>query len=254
MDRLSGVVAQATTALQNGRLVDLITHQATHDQLTGLANRLRFTTELREAVSRAEQASESGALLYVDLDQFKPVNDEFGHEIGDALLVAVAKRLEGCTRAPDVVARLGGDEFAVLLVAAGPGEIETVSQRIAGAFHEPFVVGGPVPAAGREHRSLAVPASTPATPTACCAAPTRRCSPRSAPTTPSGSTAASPRRPPEAPAPPPPVPGRRLRRRRPGPPQGLDRVPARELLDGDPAQLGELLQGRAAAEAAPAAA
>ncbi|HEX3690845.1 MAG TPA: diguanylate cyclase [Solirubrobacteraceae bacterium] len=140
-DRLSGVVAQATTALQNGRLVDLITHQANHDQLTGLANRLRFTTELRDAVSRAHTGAESGALLYVDLDRFKPVNDEFGHEIGDALLVAVAQRLQGCTRASDVVARLGGDEFAVLLVAAGPEEIEKVSERIAAAFAEPFVVG-----------------------------------------------------------------------------------------------------------------
>jgi diguanylate cyclase (GGDEF)-like protein len=140
-DRLSGVVAQASTALQNGRLVDLITHQATHDQLTGLANRLRFTTELRDAVSRAQDSSESGALLYLDLDQFKPVNDEFGHQIGDALLAAVAKRLEGCTRGSDVVARLGGDEFAVLLVAAGPEEIDKVSERIAGAFAEPFVVG-----------------------------------------------------------------------------------------------------------------
>ena len=140
-DRLSGVVAQATTALQNGRLVDLITHQATHDQLTGLANRVRFTTELRDAVNRAHAGSESGALLYVDLDRFKPVNDEFGHETGDALLVAVAERLESCTRASDVVARLGGDEFAVLLVAAGPEEIEKVSERIAAAFAEPFVVG-----------------------------------------------------------------------------------------------------------------
>jgi diguanylate cyclase (GGDEF)-like protein len=140
-DRLSGVVAQASTALQNGRLVDLITHQATHDQLTGLANRLRFTTELRDAVTRAQDSAESGALLYVDLDQFKPVNDEFGHQIGDALLVAAAKRLEGCTRGSDVVARLGGDEFAVLLVAAGPEEIDKVSERITSAFAEPFVVG-----------------------------------------------------------------------------------------------------------------
>jgi diguanylate cyclase (GGDEF)-like protein len=140
-DRLSGVVAQATTALQNGRLVDLITYQATHDQLTGLANRLRFTTELRDAVDRAHSGAESGALLYVDLDQFKPVNDEFGHETGDALLVAVAQRLENCTRATDVVARLGGDEFAVLLIAAGPQEIEKVSERIEAAMAEPFVVG-----------------------------------------------------------------------------------------------------------------
>jgi len=141
LDRVSGVVAQATTALQNGRLVDLITHQATHDQLTGLANRLRFTTELREAVTRAGEGAESGALLYVDLDRFKPVNDDFGHEAGDAVLVAVAARLRHCTRSADVVARLGGDEFAVLLRSAGPEEIEKVSQRIAAAFEEPFAVG-----------------------------------------------------------------------------------------------------------------
>ncbi len=140
-DRLSGVAAQATTALQNGRLVDLITHQATHDQLTGLANRVRLTTELRAAVTRAQVSAESGALLYVDLDRFKPVNDEFGHETGDALLVAVAARLQSFTRASDVVARLGGDEFAVLLVAAGPEEIERVSERIVAGFAEPFVVG-----------------------------------------------------------------------------------------------------------------
>ena len=133
-DRLSGIVAQATTALQNGRLVDLITHQATHDQLTGLANRLRFTRELREAVSRADEGAESGALLYLDLDGFKPVNDQFGHETGDAVLMVVAQRLERCTRSSDVVARLGGDEFAVLLRSAGPEEIETVSERITSAF------------------------------------------------------------------------------------------------------------------------
>ncbi|MGH2876094.1 MAG: diguanylate cyclase domain-containing protein, partial [Solirubrobacteraceae bacterium] len=78
LDRLSGVAAQATTALQSGRLVDVITHQALHDQLTGLANRLSFTNELQAALRRAAQGSESGALLYVDLDRFKPVNDEFG--------------------------------------------------------------------------------------------------------------------------------------------------------------------------------
>jgi diguanylate cyclase (GGDEF)-like protein len=96
---------------------------------------------LREAVSRAHAGTESGALLYVDLDRFKPVNDEFGHETGDALLVAVARRLQNCTRGSDVVARLGGDEFAVLLAAAGPEEIEKVSERIVAGFAEPFVVG-----------------------------------------------------------------------------------------------------------------
>ncbi|HET8979114.1 MAG TPA: diguanylate cyclase [Solirubrobacteraceae bacterium] len=142
LDRLSGVTAQATTALQNGRLVDLITHQATHDQLTGLANRRQFTAEVRTAVARARDTAESGALLYVDLDRFKPVNDELGHEAGDELLVAVAERLRGCTRAGDVVARLGGDEFAVLLAAAEPGDVERVSERIVAGFREPFAVTG----------------------------------------------------------------------------------------------------------------
>jgi diguanylate cyclase (GGDEF)-like protein len=142
LNRLSGVSAQATTALQNGRLVDLITHQAQHDQLTGLANRLRFTNELRTAMDRALEHSERGALFYVDLDQFKPVNDEFGHEIGDELLVAVAERLNGCTRDSDIVARLGGDEFAVLLPSADDQDIARVSARIVAAFRDPFAVGG----------------------------------------------------------------------------------------------------------------
>ncbi|MGH2888836.1 MAG: diguanylate cyclase domain-containing protein, partial [Solirubrobacteraceae bacterium] len=142
LDRLSGVAAQATTALQNGRLVDVITHQALHDQLTGLANRLSLTNQLQAALRRAVQGSESGALLYVDLDRFKPVNDEFGHETGDELLAAVAGRLRAATRAGDVVARLGGDEFALLLVSAGAPEVRMISERIVAALREPFVVGG----------------------------------------------------------------------------------------------------------------
>ena len=91
-----------------------------HDQLTGLANRLQFTDQLRAAINRARTGvSESVTLFYVDLDRFKPVNDEFGHEIGDAAAGRRGQAAERCTRAADVVARLGGDEFAVLLVAAG---------------------------------------------------------------------------------------------------------------------------------------
>ena len=142
LNRLSGVAAQATTALQNGRLVDVITHQALHDQLTGLANRVKLTNELRSAMTRAQEGSESGALLYVDLDRFKPVNDEFGHETGDALLAAVAERLDRCTRDTDIVARLGGDEFAVLLVCAEAEDIERVAERIVAAFSEPIAIDG----------------------------------------------------------------------------------------------------------------
>ena len=143
LDRLSGVAAQATTALQNGHLLDEMTHQAMHDQLTGLANRLQFTGQLRDAISRARKEVHPVTLLYMDLDGFKPVNDEFGHDIGDQLLVAVAKRLASCTRAEDTVARLGGDEFAVLIDSrTTPADAEGISDRLAAAVTRPFVIDG----------------------------------------------------------------------------------------------------------------
>jgi diguanylate cyclase (GGDEF)-like protein len=142
-DRLSGVAAQATTALQNGRLLDEVTHQAMHDQLTGLGNRLQFTDQLRRALARAREQVYPVTLLYLDLDGFKPVNDEFGHDVGDQLLVAVAKRLQSCTREDDTVARLGGDEFAVLIdCKASPQDAEKVSDRLAAALTKPFVIDG----------------------------------------------------------------------------------------------------------------
>lgn len=143
LNRLSGVAAQATTALQNGRLVDQITHQAMHDQLTGLANRLQFTEELRRAINRARRSTKLVTILYLDLDRFKPVNDEFGHEVGDLVLMEVARRLDGCTRAADTVARLGGDEFAVLVTDHhSADETDQLCQRLGDAFAEPFTVAG----------------------------------------------------------------------------------------------------------------
>ena len=141
LDRLSGVAAQATTALQNGRLVDQITHQALHDQLTGLANRLQFADQLRKAVNRARHRDELVTMFYIDLDGFKPVNDEFGHDIGDRLLTALGERLTGCVRSSDLVARLGGDEFAVLITTqTSAEESEAVARRLNGAFADPFVI------------------------------------------------------------------------------------------------------------------
>jgi diguanylate cyclase (GGDEF)-like protein len=141
-DRLSGVAAQATIALQNGRLVDQMTHQALHDQLTGLPNRLQFNDRLRGAVAQARSRNETVTLFYLDLDGFKPVNDEFGHEVGDKLLVHVGDRLAACLRGSDTVARLGGDEFAVLIDGpAPPDAVEALGQRLVGAFAEPFRCG-----------------------------------------------------------------------------------------------------------------
>ena len=98
---------------------------------------------LRDAISRAREEIHPVTLLYMDLDGFKPVNDEFGHDIGDQLLVAVAKRLAACTRVEDTVARLGGDEFAVLVDSGtAPADAEQVSDRLAAAVTRPFVIGG----------------------------------------------------------------------------------------------------------------
>jgi diguanylate cyclase (GGDEF)-like protein len=142
-DRLSGVAAHAVTALENGRLVDHITHQARHDRLTGLSNRLAFGEQLAEVTGRARESKNPIALFYVDLDGFKVVNDEFGHAFGDTLLREVAGRLLGCVRAEDVVARLGGDEFAILVDADGdPKALSAVSARLEHAFDEPFEIEG----------------------------------------------------------------------------------------------------------------
>ena len=140
LERLAGVAAQASVALQNGRLVDAFAQHALHDSLTGLANRLQFNEILREVVDRSSAAGGSVALLFIDLDGFKAINDSYGHDVGDELLVAVGARLRGCTRSGDTVGRLGGDEFAVLIEhAAG---LERVSCRLQDAFCEPFAVAG----------------------------------------------------------------------------------------------------------------
>jgi diguanylate cyclase (GGDEF)-like protein len=141
LDRLSGVAAQATTALENGRLLDQVTHQARHDGLTGLPNRATFTEYLHVAVE--DERSARATLFFIDLDGFKPVNDELGHEMGDKLLIAVGERLRTCTRAQDTVARLGGDEFGVLMLGeAEPDDADLLARRLAGTFATPFVVDG----------------------------------------------------------------------------------------------------------------
>jgi diguanylate cyclase (GGDEF)-like protein len=143
LDRLSGVAAQATTALQNGRLVDQITHQALHDQLTGLANRLQFADQLRKAVNRARQREEEVTMFYIDLDGFKPVNDKYGHDVGDQLLATLGQRLSGALRASDLVARLGGDEFAVLITTqTSAGDADALAARLTETFNEPFLIDG----------------------------------------------------------------------------------------------------------------
>lgn len=94
---------------------DRLDHLAHHDALTGLPNRLHFMAALERALAHADREQTSVALLFVDLDHFKAINDSFGHAVGDQLLAAVARRLQQAVRSEDLVARLGGDEFVVTL-------------------------------------------------------------------------------------------------------------------------------------------
>jgi diguanylate cyclase (GGDEF)-like protein len=111
--------AQADLSQQALRLCQLESLSVT-DELTGLFNRRGFRHELTRALARAERAQETGLLLLVDLDHFKPINDTYGHAAGDQVLIAVGRVLDGAVRANDATARLGGDEFAVLLCDADP--------------------------------------------------------------------------------------------------------------------------------------
>jgi diguanylate cyclase (GGDEF)-like protein len=118
-----------------------IVHMAHHDGLTGLANRVLFHDRLGEAVLRCRRGARS-AVLYLDLDHFKAVNDTLGHPVGDALLRAAAARLREQLRETDTIARLGGDEFAILLAdVAEPEQTSSVTTRIIEAISAPYVFG-----------------------------------------------------------------------------------------------------------------
>ncbi|MBI1733025.1 MAG: diguanylate cyclase [Gammaproteobacteria bacterium] len=114
---------------------------ALYDTLTALPNRFLLHDRLGQAVSRAERGQRLFAVLFVDLDRFKPVNDNFGHAVGDELLKTIAKRLTGCVRKEDTVARVGGDEFVVVLNEIGNTEdVATVSSKILGELSRPVLV------------------------------------------------------------------------------------------------------------------
>jgi diguanylate cyclase (GGDEF)-like protein/PAS domain S-box-containing protein len=118
-------------------------HQAFHDALTGLANRELFTDRVRHALARRGLADAPLAVLFLDVDDFKTVNDSLGHGVGDEFLVTVAERLRECLRPSDTAARIGGDEFAVLLEdVAGIEEASAIADRILATLHRPFPVGG----------------------------------------------------------------------------------------------------------------
>jgi diguanylate cyclase (GGDEF)-like protein len=123
---------------ENRTLQQQLAHQAFHDTLTGLANRARF----RDRIDRAVVGHEAVAVLYLDLDDFKCVNDTLGHGAGDELLITVAERLRSGVRAGDLAARMGGDEFAVLVVGAEPDEVAELADRLVRALSTPIELDG----------------------------------------------------------------------------------------------------------------
>ena len=127
------MILQLNTARERAR------HLATHDQLTGLANRSLFHDRLAQAVAAARRGRQKLAVLFVDLDGFKSINDTLGHAVGDGLLRGIARRIASCLRESDTAARLGGDEFAVLLTNLG-NELDaaTVARKIVAALGEPL--------------------------------------------------------------------------------------------------------------------
>ena len=144
VDVLQGLANHAAVALRSGSLVDQLLFDSRHDPLTGLANRVEFSLRVELAAKRALETTRPQAVLLMDLDRFKDVNDSLGHHAGDHLLQQVAGRLRECLRAGDTVARLGGDEFAVLLVDTGEEQARRVAEQLCLAVRQGVDVDGVV--------------------------------------------------------------------------------------------------------------
>jgi diguanylate cyclase (GGDEF)-like protein/PAS domain S-box-containing protein len=142
--RIAGVVGVARDITERKQAEEQLLHDAFHDALTGLPNRALFTEELRLALDRGKRRRDYRfAVLFLDLDQFKVVNDSLGHLVGDRLLVAMAQRLQKCLRPGDRVARLGGDEFTILLDEIGDVDAaERIAERVQAELAAPFDLEG----------------------------------------------------------------------------------------------------------------
>jgi diguanylate cyclase (GGDEF)-like protein/PAS domain S-box-containing protein len=133
------VLRDVTTHLQEEAW---LTHLALHDPLTGLANRYLLLDYLRRMLGEFRSRGGAVALVFLDLDDFKRVNDQYGHDVGDEVLIAVSRRVQGTVRAGDIVARLGGDEFVIAHTAADADEVELVVARIRKSLTAPYQVQG----------------------------------------------------------------------------------------------------------------
>ncbi len=139
----SGVVASVADITERRALEDRLKHQAFHDPLTRLANRVLVRYRLEHALQQRSQVSDSVAVIFIDLDNFKYINDSLGHSAGDELLMVLADRLRASLRAGDTPARFGGDEFVILLEGLDtPRYAISVAERVLEALRDPFVIDG----------------------------------------------------------------------------------------------------------------
>ncbi|WP_417221898.1 EAL domain-containing protein [Amphritea sp.] len=141
--KLEGYVALFSDITKRKHNEAIIIHQANYDALTGLPNRNLFEDRLNQAIAFTERAQAKAALLYIDLDRFKYVNDTFGHYIGDLLLQQVSERLQACIRKSDTVARLGGDEFAIIVPELEKvSTIEKIADKVLSTLGHPYILDG----------------------------------------------------------------------------------------------------------------
>jgi diguanylate cyclase (GGDEF)-like protein/PAS domain S-box-containing protein len=140
---VGGMLLTTRDVSDQKELEDQLAHRAFHDALTGLPNRSLFTDRVGHALARRVREPGRIAVLFLDVDDFKTVNDSLGHAAGDELLVAIAKRLDDCLRGGDTAARLGGDEFAILLEdVSEPDEAAGVAERVIESLRPPFDIDG----------------------------------------------------------------------------------------------------------------
>jgi diguanylate cyclase (GGDEF)-like protein/PAS domain S-box-containing protein len=141
---IRGVIGISRDITDQKAIDEQVSWAANHDALTGLHNRASFQSSLARMISKAAIEGGQLAILHLDLDHFKEVNDTLGHDAGDALLQAFADRLQSCVRASDIVARFGGDEFAIILPGCGAAEALAVADKIIGSLRSPFIHEGRV--------------------------------------------------------------------------------------------------------------
>lgn len=141
--RIAGAVIVFRDASRSRAMTEKMAHLAQHDFLTGLPNRMLLTERLSQAIGLAQRHRKQVALLFLDLDNFKRINDSLGHAIGDRLLQSVAERLTGCVRATDTVCRQSGDEFVILLAEIEqPQDAARVAEKVRAALAVPHLIGG----------------------------------------------------------------------------------------------------------------